>query len=103
MASQLVFTDAEISAWSGLLDSERPSEVSEQEWPTLPQVDAFNPRPLSAGMAFRMATRDQREIAFIINPVAARHLATCILMMGREAGWLDDEGNVIKPSFTLDA
>jgi len=92
-----IFDKGHIAAWNRALDS-RPKAVTEIEWPSLPQIEAFAPTATSAGMTFRFRARDQTEQAFVINPVAARHLAACILAMGNEAGWLDGSGNVICPA-----
>lgn len=97
MTATTIFDQGDIDAWDHALDS-RPKAITEIEWPNLPQIEAFAPTALSAGMAFRLRARDQAEQAFIINPVAARHLAACILKMGMEAGWLDGAGNVICPA-----
>ncbi len=94
--ARMIFDAAIIASWERALD-DRPAEVTEIEWPALPQIEAFAPTATTAGMCFRLRGRDNSEIAFVINPVAARHLATCILAMGFEAGWLDSEGNVICP------
>ena len=67
------------------------------EWPELPQIEAFAAAALNVGMTFRMRARDTSEIAFTLNPVAARHLAACILSMGTQAGWLDASGHVTAP------
>jgi hypothetical protein len=92
-----IFSQGDIASWERALDS-RPKAVTELEWPHLPQIEAFAPTALSADMAFGFRGRDQTEQAFIINPVAARHLAACIFAMGNEAGWLDGTGNVICPA-----
>lgn len=91
-----IFDQAMIDAWNRALD-DRPKSVTEIEWPALPQIEAFAAVALSAGMSFRMRARDGAELAFIINPVAARHLVATILVKGMEARWLDQSANVISP------
>jgi hypothetical protein len=91
-----IFSQRDVAAWDHALDN-RPKAVTEIEWPRLPQIEAFAPTALNAGMAFRLRGSDDTEQAFVINPVAARHLAACILKMGMEAGWLDGAGNVTCP------
>jgi hypothetical protein len=95
--AKTIYGQAEIEAWTRLLGDHRPRTIEEIEWPTFPQIEAFTPMPISHSIAFRMAARDGSGIEFIINPVAARHLAACILTMGMEAGWLDEQANVICP------
>jgi hypothetical protein len=97
MMLRIVFGQVEIDAWNELLNNRRPKQIGEMEVDELPQIEAFSPATLDVGMAFRFAARDGSEYAFLINPVAARHLAACILRMGQEAGWLDEAANVICP------
>jgi hypothetical protein len=92
-----IFSQGDIAAWERALD-ERPKAITEIELPGLPQIEAFAAEATNAGMAFRMSARDGSEMAFLINPVAARHLAANILKRGMEAGWLDQLGNVICPA-----
>lgn len=99
-----VYDESHLAAWTAVLKSKRPRMIEEAEWPSFPQIEAFRPVALSQGMALRLATRDHGEFDFIINPVAARHLAACILTMGIEAGWLSGGGDVIcPPAPSLDA
>lgn len=94
--AETIFDQSHIEAWDVALDN-RPASVTELEWPELPQIEAFAATALNAGMSFRMRGRDGRELAFVINPVAARHLAANIFSRGMEAGWLDPQGHVICP------
>lgn len=102
--AKTIFTQDELTIWGKLLTDRKPRQIEEIEWPEFTQIEAFRPMALSHGMALRFAARDGSEHAFIINPVAARHLAASILLMGQEAGWLDAEANVICPPMpALDA
>jgi hypothetical protein len=94
--SKFLFDPDLIATWDRALD-DRPSAVAEIELPSLPQIEAFTPTVLNAGMAIRFRDRDGGEHAFLINPVAARHLSLCIVRMGMDAGWLDTDGNVAAP------
>lgn len=96
--AKTVFGKTEIDIWDKLLDERRPARIrDEAEFETLPQVEAFASSALNVGMAFRLAARDGSEYAFSINPVAARQLATAILLMGQAAGWLDEKGDIKCP------
>ena len=48
-------------------------------------------------MACRLRAQDGSDIAFVLNPVAARYLAISIFTSGMKGGWLDERGNVIHP------
>jgi hypothetical protein len=98
-----VFGPDEVAAWECALDSNRPREVGSDEWFDFPQVESFAPVALNAGMVFRLAGRKGEIIDLVINPVAARHLAACILTMGQQAGWLDNEATVVCPPLGLDS
>ncbi|MBI1202574.1 MAG: hypothetical protein GC182_08690 [Rhodopseudomonas sp.] len=95
---RLVFGTKEIALWEAALDNQ-PRAISESEWAaaTIPQIEAFKPSILNAGILFRFRTRDHGDFDFEINPVAARHLAISIVNMGQEVGWLNAEGNIILP------
>lgn len=91
-----VFTDVDLAAWRAALDRNQPSG-DEPELADCVQVDAFRPFALNVGIAFRLAGRDGSVSEILLNPIAARHMAVCILKMGQEAGWLDEAANVICP------
>lgn len=97
--ARTVYGLGEIAAWNAAMDEKKPAIVEEIEWPDFPQIEAFAPMALNVGMAIRMAARNGDIINFTINPVAARHLAACILKMGQAAGWLDEKADVICPPF----
>lgn len=92
-----MFENNELAIWGDLLDTRKPRMIEEIEWSAFPQIEAIRPVALNVGMAVRLATRSGPDIEFVINPVAARHLAACILKMGMEAGWLSEGGDVINP------
>lgn len=94
--TRTIFDDEIIASWDAALD-DRPPEITEIEVASVPQIEAFASVALTVGMAIRFRARDRGEYAFVINPVAARHLAVSILHHGQQAGWLDEAGNVIKP------
>jgi hypothetical protein len=94
--ADMVFKTGDITAWDCALD-DRPKAVTATEWPDLPQIEAFAPTPLNVGMACRLRAQDGSDIAFVLNPVAARYLAISIFTSGMKGGWLDERGNVIHP------
>lgn len=98
-----VFTAEHVEAWWDLFEKERPTALTETEWPDLPQVESFRCTVLSAGIAVRFRTHDGKDIAFLMNPVAARHFANTIAHQGMEAGWLDREGEIAFPPLILDS
>jgi len=91
-----VFDQSHITAWSAALD-DKPPELTEVDFDALPQVDAFRAQVWTSGMTLNMRCRNGKVIALKINPVAARHLAACILTMGQAAGWLNASADVICP------
>lgn len=97
-----IFGQDEIRAWRRALIAQ-PAPLAETELPAAPQVEAFAPKAMTVGMAFRMRCRDKSEFEFIINPVAARHLAAAILTMGQQAGWLDENNDITSPPVRLDS
>jgi len=95
--SKQLFEPEWLTQWNDLLDTRKPRPIEEIEWTSFPQIEAIRPVALNCGIAFRLATRNGPEIEFVINPVAARHLAACILKMGQEAGWLTEGADVVNP------
>lgn len=101
--TKTVIDETHLDAWRRALDELAPPAVDEPDWEKIDQIDSFRPMAMNVGMVFRMRRRNGEIFEICMNPVAARHMAACILLMGQEAGWLNASGEIICPPLSFDA
>ncbi len=92
-----VFTQEDVARMYRVLQAQRPATPGYDDLDCSKQIDAFAPRALNCGLVIRTRYRDGSEDVLLLGPVVARHLASCVLTMGEEAGWLDARGDIILP------
>ncbi len=86
-----IISDKLFAAWGDLLTESRPEDLTEADFMSgLPEVASFAPAVTTASFAARFALKKGGTVVLELNPVAARHLACCIMQMGAQAGWLDE-------------
>lgn len=97
------FGEEVIKGWEGALASRRPPTPSNAERPDFQQVEALSPKATSDGVIVRMTTQTGNSIDVELNAVAAKYMAANILALGQQAGWLDNDFNVVPPQIALNS
>jgi hypothetical protein len=95
-----------LAACRKAFDEEKPAAPTERQAIEAPEVVSVTPAALNTGIAFSVVLRNHGKdttSVLLINPVAARHIAACILSGGQQAGWLDERGDIIASSEKLDS
>jgi hypothetical protein len=97
------FGEKVVKGWECALDAQRPPAPNDGDRWGFPQIESLSPKATSDGVIVRMRALTGEAIEFEMNAVAAKYLAANILAMGQQAGWLDNDFNIVTPSISLNS
>lgn len=92
-----LFSPAQMAAFSRELQDLKPPKPDMDSLAAGRQAVSFSATAFNAGLVVRMRFKGGSEELISLNPVLARHLASCAINMGQDAGWLDGKANIIVP------
>lgn len=84
-----------VVAWGNALTVYRPIVPKGLDSEAFQDLVSFSAAPAPDGVAVMLVIKGRDPIPVKINPVVARQLAASIVQAGMEAGWLDEEGDIV--------